>query len=172
MRTTTRANMCAMAALMAAIGAGLAALPVQAQVGQGEADGLIGSWQVTISVTNPPGFASFPVLMTYFADGNLLQSRLSYIPSFGVLETTAHGGWQRNRNQISATTYALSQGAPGNAALNGAFFGTEKVNFNPVIGPTGNTFTAAWTSTVYDPSGNPIIGGNGTMTGVRAPIGQ
>jgi hypothetical protein len=160
----------AVAALAAVVGTGVAIWPAHAQVGQGEANGLVGSWRVTINVTNPPGFPSFPVLMTFHADGTVLQSRLSYIPAFGVLETTAHGGWKRNGSQILATTYALSQGAPGNAALNGAFFGTEKVSFWPVIGHEGNSFTAAWTSTVYDPNGNPIVVGNGTMTGGRALV--
>jgi len=41
--------------------------------------------------------------------------------------------WKGNGGQILATTYALSQGAPGNTALNGAFFGTEKVTFNPAL---------------------------------------
>jgi len=147
--------------------------PARAQVGQGEANGLVGSWRVTVNVTNPPGFASFPVLMTFHADGTMLQSRLIYIPAFGVLETTAHGAWKRiNGNQIAATTFALVQGAPGNAALNGAFFGTEKVSFQPVIAGDGNSFTAPWASTVYDPNGNviPVGSGNGILSGVRVQV--
>jgi len=124
-----------------------------------------------VNVTNPSGFPSFPVLMTFHGDGTTLQSRLSYIPTFGVVETTAHGAWKvTDGNQIAATTFSLIQGAPGNAALNGAFFGTEQVNFQPVIAPDGNSFNTQWTSTVFDPSGNPIIKGNGTLSGVRIQV--
>jgi hypothetical protein len=156
------------AALAALAVASMATRAARAQVGQGEADGFVGSWRVTVNVTDPPGPPSFPVLMTFHADGTLLQSRPYYIPAFGVLETTHHGAWKRiDGNQIAATTYSLAQGAPGNAALNGQFFGTEKVNFHPVMGDDGNTFTALWTSTVYDSGGNPIVQGSGNLSGIR-----
>ncbi|SPF54723.1 exported hypothetical protein [Candidatus Sulfopaludibacter sp. SbA4] len=67
----------AVAVLTAVAGAGVATGPARAQVGQGEANGLVGSWRVTVNVTNPPGVPSFPVLMTFHADGTMLQSRLS-----------------------------------------------------------------------------------------------
>jgi hypothetical protein len=161
----------AVAVLLAAAGATVATKPARAQDGQGQANGLVGSWRVTVNVTDPAGFPSFPVLMTFHADGTMLQSRLSYIPAFGVIETTAHGAWKPlNVAQIAATTFALVQGAPGNTALNGAFVGTEKVNFQPVIASDGNSFTALWTSTVYDPSGNPIVLGSGNLSGVRVQV--
>lgn len=161
-------------AVFAALALGIMAIqPAHAQVGAGEANGLVGSWRVTVNVTNPSGFPSFPVLMTFQADGTTLQSRLSYIPAFGVVETTAHGAWKRiDSSQIAVTTFLLAQGAPGNAALNGAFFGTEQVNFQPVIAADGNSFSAQWTSTFFDPNGNPIIKGNGNLSGVRIQVEQ
>ena len=88
-----------------------------------------------------------------------------------MLETTHHGAWKRiDGNQIAATTFSLVQGAPGNAALNGEFFGTEKVSFQRVIAGDGNPFRAQWTSTVYDPSGNPIMQGSGNLSGVRIQV--
>lgn len=176
MKPTTRVNtfpkrVWAHLLLAAFAVASMAMRPASAQVGHGEANGLIGSWRVTVNVTDPQGVPSFPVLMTFHADGTMLQSRPSYIPAFGVLETTHHGAWKRiNGDQIAATTFSLAQGAPGNAALNGAFFGTEKVSFQPVIGGDSDSFTAQWTSTVYDPGGNPIVNGSGTLSGVRIQV--
>ena len=176
MKSTTRVNSFSRRVWAAVVVATVTAVsvaprPAHAQVGQGEADGLIGSWRVTVNVTNPPGPPSFPVLMTFHADGTLLQSRPSYIPAFGVLETTMHGAWKRIHGfQIAATTFALAQGAPGNAQLNGAFFGTEQVNFQPVISGDGNSFTAQWTSIVYDPNGSPIIQGSGNLSGTRIQV--
>jgi len=109
--------------------------------------------------------------MTFFGDGNMSQSRLYFLPAFGVLTTSFHGAWSRiNGNQIATTSFSLAQGAPSNAALNGAFFGTEKVNFQPVLSADGNSFTAQWTSTVFDPSGNQIMQNSGTLSGVRIQV--
>jgi hypothetical protein len=161
-------------AMLAALAvASMAIQPAHAQVGQGQADGMVGSWRVTVNVTDPQGFPSFPVLMTFHADGTVLQTRPLYIPAFGVVETTHFGAWKRiNDTQIAATTFSLAQGAPGNTVLNGAFFGTEQVNFQPIIAPDGNSFSAQWTSTVFDPNGNPIIKGSGNLSGVRVQVEQ
>ena len=155
--------------------AGMAIRPSSAQArqadGGGEANRLIGTWQATANVAEPQGFPSFPVLMTFHADGTMQQSRTSYIPAFGALETPHYGAWKRiSETQFAVTDLALVQGAPGNAALNGAFFGTEKVNFRPVLSSDGNSFTAQWTSTVYDPDGNTILESNGTLSGVRIQV--
>jgi hypothetical protein len=134
----------------------------------------VGSWRVNVNVTNPAGFPSFPVMMTIHADGTMVQTRLGYIP-FGpagaVLEGTGHGAWQRvTGNQIAATFLTLIQGAPGNNILNGAFWASEKVNFRPVIGPDGNTFTANWSGTVTDTNGIVVLHGGGNMTAVRVQV--
>jgi hypothetical protein len=151
--------------------AGMTTQPANAQVGRGEADSIIGSWRVTVNVSDPQGFPSFPVLMTFHADRTMLQTRPLYIPAFGVLETTHFGAWKRiNETQIAATTFSLAQGAPGNAALNGALFGTEQVNFQAVVAPDGNSFNAQWTSTVFDPSGDVILKGSGNLSGVRIQV--
>lgn len=159
-------------ALLAAFAlAGLATQPANAQAEKREADGMVGSWRVTVNVTDPQAVPSFPVLMTFHADGTMLQTRPLYIPSFGVLETTHFGAWKRiSGTQIAATSLSLAQGAPGNTTLNGAFFGTEQVNFQPVIGPDGNSFEAQWTSTVLDPDGNLLVKGSGNLSGVRIQV--
>lgn len=127
-----------LAACAALVAASVATQPANAQVGHGQADGMIGSWRVTVNVTDPQGVPSFPVLMTFHADGTVVQTRPLYIPAFGVMETTHFGAWKRiSDTQIAATTFSLAQGAPGNTALNGAFFGTEQVNFQPVIASDG-----------------------------------
>jgi hypothetical protein len=151
--------------------ASMATHPACAQVGQGEADGLVGSWRVTATVTSLQGIPPFPVLMTFHEDGTMSQSRLYYLPAFGVLSTSFHGAWKRvGENQIATTSFSLAQGAPGNAALNGAFFGTEKVSFQPVLASDGNSFAAQWVSTVYDPNGNTIMQNTGTLSGVRIQV--
>jgi hypothetical protein len=151
--------------------AGIGTWRAAAQEGQGEAGGIIGSWSVTASVSTLQGVPPFPVLMTFHADGTMSQSRLYYLPAFGVLSTSFHGAWNRVKgNQIATTSLSLAQGAPGNAALNGAFFGTETVNFRPVLSADGNSFTAQWTSTVVDPSGHQIMQNGGTLSGVRIQV--
>jgi hypothetical protein len=142
-----------------------------AQVGKGVGGGIVGAWRVTATVTTLQGVPPFPVLMTFCADGTMSQSRLYFLPAFGVLSTSFHGVWNRvNGNQIATTSLSLAQGAPGNAALNGAFYGTETVNFQPVLSADGNSFTAQWTSTVVAPIGNLILQSNGTLSGVRIQV--
>jgi hypothetical protein len=63
-------------AVLTAVGAAAVAMPARAQVGEGEANGLIGSWRVTVNVTNPSGFPSFPVLMTLELNPNRPGPRL------------------------------------------------------------------------------------------------
>ncbi len=177
MKTTTLnivlKRMWALAVFAAFTLASMATQPAYAQVGDGQADGMVGSWRVTATVTSLQGIPPFPVLMTFHADGTMSQSRLYYLPAFGVISTSFHGAWKRiDANQIATTSFSLAQGAPGNAALNGAFFGTEKVSFQPVLASDGNSFTAQWTSTVYDPSGNQIMQNNGDLSGVRIQVDQ
>jgi hypothetical protein len=142
-----------------------------AQVGEGVGGGIVGAWRVTATVSTLQGVPPFPVLMTFNADGTMSQSRLYYLPAFGVLSTSFHGVWNRvNGNQIATTSLSLAQGAPGNAALNGAFYGTETVNFHPMLSADGNSFTAQWASTVVDPNGNQIMQNGGTLSGVRIQV--
>lgn len=145
--------------------------PASAQTQDNEPSHLVGSWRVTVNVSEPQGVPSFPVLMAFHPDNTMLQTRPTYVPSFGVLETTHFGAWKRiTDTQFAATTFSLVQGAPGNTALNGAFFGTDQVSFQPVVAGDGNSFTAQWTNRVVDPSGNIIVQGSGTMSGVRIQV--
>ncbi|HYW46189.1 MAG TPA: hypothetical protein VE959_25210 [Bryobacteraceae bacterium] len=163
--------------LLAIASCGPVSSVMYAQDGNGDAGRIVGSWRVTVTVTNPPGFplSSFPVMMTFHSDGTALGSRLSYIPygpGGAVLETTGHGAWQRSPgNQISAVLQQLLQGGPGNTVLlNGVFWATETVKFSPVVGPDGNSFTAPWTGTVVDTNGITVLQGGGTMSAVRVQV--
>jgi hypothetical protein len=175
MKPTIRANTFSkrvwiLVVLAAVAAATLAMRPASAQAGE-EDKSPVGSWRTTATVTSLQGIPPFPVLMTFQADGTMSQSRLYYLPAFGVMTTSFHGAWKRiDGNQIATTSFSLAQGAPGNAALNGAFFGTEKVDFQPVMGSDGNSFTAQWTSTVFDPNGNQIMQNTGALSGVRIHV--
>ncbi|HLK69577.1 MAG TPA: hypothetical protein VKU19_39375 [Bryobacteraceae bacterium] len=163
--------------LAAMAGCGLVSTLAHAQDNQGDSARIVGSWRVTVTVTNPPGFplTSFPVMMTFHSDGTTLGSRLSYIPygpGGAVLETTGHGAWQRSSaNRINAVLQQLLQGGPGNTVLlNGVFWATETVKFQPVLGPDGNSFTAPWTGAVVDTTGMTVLQGGGTMSAVRVQV--
>ena len=63
--------------------------------------------------------SGFPVLMTFWsADGTMSQSRLYYLPAFGVLSTSFHGVWNRvHGNQIATTSLSLAQGCDGRCRI-------------------------------------------------------
>jgi hypothetical protein len=176
MKSPTRVNavpkrvlILAVLAVLAMVGLATRAASVQAD--EQEPNRLVGSWRVTVNVTDPQGFPAFPTLMTFHADGTMMQSRPYFIPQFGALETTHHGAWKQiNATRFAVNDFALAQGAPGNAALNGTFFGTDNVTFQPVLADDGNSFIAQWPSTALDTNGNLIVKSSGTMSGARIQV--
>lgn len=172
MKPMTKVNMVpkrasALALLGALVGLGAAIQGARAQVEDGP-NRLLGSWRVTVSVAEPQGQPAFFTLMTFQSEGTMMQSRPYFVPQFGAMETAHHGAWKRiGANRFAVNDFALIQGAPGNAALNGAFLGTDNVSFQPVLADDGDSFTAQWTSRALDPNGNPIVLSSGTMSGVR-----
>jgi hypothetical protein len=176
MKMTTTVNVVSkriwlLAVVAVVLVAGMAIRTANAQVGYQEPNRLVGSWRVTVNIAEPPGHPAFPTLMTFQSEGTMMQSRPYFIPEFGAMETAHHGVWKRiNATHFAVNDFALAQGAPGNAALNGAFFGTDNVRFQPVLADDGNSFTAQWTSVALDPNGNLIVKSSGTMSGVRIQV--
>lgn len=176
MKTTSRLNavskrVWALTVLAALAVSGIAIRAASAQVENQEPNRVVGSWRVAVTVTDPQGASGFLTLMTFHTDGTMMQSRPYFVPQFGALETAHHGAWKRiDATHFAVNDFALIQGAPGNNALNGAFFGTDNVRFQPVLADDGNSFTAQWTTTALDPNGNLIVKASGTMSGTRIQV--
>jgi len=151
------------AAGAAATGA-LVAIPSPAR-----ADGsqeIVGSWSATVTVTMPP-LGSFASLLSFHADGTLVESRRLFLADspFGpVLETGGHGAWERTGpGRYDAFFRFLLQQAPPSA---GVPVGMDDVALQletNASGVLGGTFL----STITDTEGHAVFTAGGTVAAER-----
>ena len=122
---------------------------------------IIGSWQGTVTATNPAGLPPFTSLITFFQEGTTIESRRLYVAAspFGpMLETPAHGSWVHTEgNQFDVKFMFLLQSAADGSAL-----GTDNIRLHLVLDPVRRHLTGTFESTVKDVSGNPIFSAAGT----------
>jgi len=135
--------------------------------------GLVGSWNLTITATDPP-LGSFHGLITFVSDGTVVEARRLYIPEtpFGpILETPGHGAWERLGSREFAVFFRfLIQGAPDNAAARGVELGTDNVKWQPTLDRRTDTLSGPFESKVKDTAGNVIFTARGTVTGTRIAV--
>jgi hypothetical protein len=122
---------------------------------------ITGSWQGTVTATNPPGLPPFTSLITFFQEGTTIESRRLYVPAspFGpMLETAAHGSWVHTEgNQFEVKFMFLLQSETDGSAL-----GTDNIRLHLVLDPLRRHLTGTFESTVKDVSGNPIFSASGS----------
>jgi hypothetical protein len=142
--------------------------PLQAADGQH----LSGSWNMTITATEPPGLPPFKGLITFTRDGEVVESRRLYVPAtpFGpLLETPGHGAWKRTEEGRFAVAFRfLLQAAPNNPIFtNGEDLGTDNIRLQIEPENGGDSFTGTFRSQVKDPGGNVVFEARGTVAGTR-----
>lgn len=91
-----------------------------------------GPWEGVVRSTTeqrPP----LTTLLTFTADGNLVESRRLYLPQSPLGPLVAmpgHGEWRRSKNGgFDATIVLLYQGAPEHPTSPGVVIGREKVRY-------------------------------------------
>jgi len=169
-RTTRRQALRTAGATALAGGAALAGAQGAAAAGD---QGLAGSWQGTVTATDPP-LGSFTSLFTFTPDGSVVEARRLYLPDspFGpLLETPGHGSWER----VGPRTYAISfrfllQGAPDNAAFRGQDLGTDNVRWQPTLDRSTARLSGPFQSDVKDPGGAVVFTARGTVTAMRIAV--
>lgn len=136
-------------------------IPGQLSFSQTVMGAITGSWQGTVTATNPPGLPPFTSLITFFQEGTTIESRRFYVAAspFGpMLETPAHGSWVHTEaNQFEVKFMFLLQSATDGSAL-----GTDNIRLHLVLDPIRRHLTGTFESTVKDVSGNPIFSATGT----------
>src|SRR5579871_1930474 len=104
---------------------------------------IAGSWQGTVTATNPPGLPAFTSLITFFQEGSTIESRRPYVAAspFGpMLETAAHGAWVRTeRNQFEVKFMFLLQSATDGSAL-----GTDNIRLHLTLDPLQRHLTGTF----------------------------
>lgn len=140
----------------------LAALTQASGTGQQGGGRLEGTWDVQVTIRNCQSGAeirSFKSLTT-FMSGETLIDTTSGIRQ--ALRKPGHGVWAHARRQ----TYRFSfQSFNFDSA--GTFTGWTKIAHEASLDSTGDAYTSAGTSEVYDPDGNLLTTGCSTTTATR-----
>lgn len=140
-----------------------AALPTRADAPNGQDRNdkrtLTGNWMVTVTpVTSPPGLApAFLTLVTYFADGNLLQES-----SGNTIRTTGRGNWERTGHQQFTQSFIFFR---FDAAR--TYLGTRVVTSTIRLSEDGRSYQADSVGQNFDTSGNLLSTSQVTEVGQR-----
>lgn len=147
----------------------LTSLAVSAQSGGGDPSTgfgpvFTGTWQF---VSQSPGQAAAPGLVTFAADGTVIASGLP-VQAAGpavVFISPAQGVWQAaGADNAMATVILLVADAQGHPR------GSETDHLRLTLAPGGQTFQGKFTATVSDPTGKVENTLNGTLNGTRVAI--
>ncbi len=129
-----------------------------------------GSWKGVVRFTTeqrPP----LTTLLTFTADGNLVESRRLYLPASPLgplLATPGHGEWRRSKNGgFDATIVVLYQGAPEHPTSPGVVIGREKVRYKLQLLNGGQQLQGTILVEVQDAEGNVVSSDPGTIEATR-----
>jgi len=128
----------------------------------GEAEQLVGTWQVQSTPRNcqtGAALRTFPALNIFVPGGSMLGTSAGLSPA---LVSNAYGVWQHTGGPNFTNTFMAFRFNP-----DGTYTGTEKHTRMIVLGPDFNEFIATVSIEISDPSGNVIATGCATQTGRR-----
>jgi hypothetical protein len=129
-----------------------------------------GAWKGVVRFTTeqwPP----LTTLLTFTADGNLVESRRLYLqesPLGPLLATPGHGEWRRSKNGgFDATIVVLYQGASEHPTSPGIVIGREKVRYKLQLANGGQQLQGTILVEVQDAEGNVVSSDPGTIEATR-----
>jgi hypothetical protein len=129
-----------------------------------------GSWKGVLRPTTeqrPP----LTTLLTFTADGNLVESRRLYLPESPLgplLATPGHGEWRRSKTGgFDATIVVLYQGAPEHPTSPGIVIGREKVRYKLQLVNGAQQLQGTILIDVQDAEGNVVSSDSGTIEATR-----
>jgi hypothetical protein len=145
-----------MVAAMVAAGA-ISASSGDRRGGQG-ANGLVGSWELTVNrgPLLPPvkGLTTYTRGHSVIGTGNL------------VIRGPAHGTWEHVSGRLYADTHVFFRFDP-----TGAFLGTQRIKETLRLAQDGDSYTAVALSDQFDPNGNLVASGlRATITATRIEV--
>lgn len=129
-----------------------------------------GSWEGVAQSTTIP-LSPLTTLLTFGADGNLVESHRLYLPQSPlgpVLATSGHGEWRRSKNdKFEATIVLLYQGASDHPTSPGVVIGREKVRYQFQLIRGGEQLQGTILVEIHDAAGNIVFSGPGTIEATR-----
>lgn len=129
-----------------------------------------GSWEGVARSTTVP-LPPLTTLLTFTADGNLIESRrlfLAQSPLGPLVATPGHGEWRRSKGGgFDATIVLLYQGAPEHPSSPGVVIGREKVRYKFQLVNGGQQLQGTILVEIQDAEGNVVFSGPGTIEATR-----
>jgi hypothetical protein len=126
---------------------------------------LVGSWDVTVTLPNPPPVPPTlaRALATFSRDGTTIETAAAP----GTVRGASHGGWKQIGPRLFSVTRIFFRLNP----QTGALLGTQKINATVRVARGGQSFAAVSVSEQYDPAGNLTVGGlRATAVGKRIGV--
>lgn len=129
-----------------------------------------GSWEGVARSTTVP-LLPLTTLLTFTADGNLVESRRLYLPQSPLgplVATSGHGEWRRSKGGgFDAIIVLLYQGAPEHPTSPGVVIGREKVRYKFQFVNGVEKLHGTILVEVQDAAGNVVFSGPGTIEATR-----
>ena len=135
---------------------------VSAQVQNLNEQGLIGSWDVTVTArdceSGTPLF-SFLAVQTYNQGGTMQASNLG---APGIIYLDSHGVWEHEKGRQYSAAFRVLKYNP-----DGTFAGKDVIRDVISLGLGGDSYTSTGTVEILAPNGDLIIRGCATTTATR-----
>jgi hypothetical protein len=156
----------ALIALTVTVAAGaISASAARSDSEHGSASSLVGTWDVTVTIQNPPP-GLVPVqrlLATFTRDGGTTES--AAVPA--ALRGASHGAWYRTGRDLFSMTRVFFRFNP----QTGAYLGTQKINATIRVAAGSETFKAVSLAELRDADGNLVLAGlRSTAVGTRMHV--
>lgn len=138
-----------------------AQVPVSAQGQSGNEQGLVGSWNVVVSLRDCETgtvFVSFPAMMTYNQGGTTQQTA---IPEPGSTALPGHGVWSHQTGRHYSGAFQFFTLNPDGT------FGRVIVRSAISLGQGGNSYTSTDTAEIFNANGDLLFRSCSTSTATR-----
>jgi hypothetical protein len=156
--TRSVAGAIALFAVVALVAAGAISASSGDHRGGRGANGLVGSWELTVN--RGPLLPPVKGLTTYTRGHSVIGT------ANVVIRGPAHGTWEHVSGRLYADTHVFFRFDP-----TGAFLGTQRINENVRLAPDGDSYTAVAISSQFDPNGNLVASGlRATITATRIHV--
>ena len=135
---------------------------VSAQEQSGNEHGLVGSWNVQVTIRDcqtGAALANFPAMITYNQGGTMQETALGADP---LLRLPGHGVWSQHNGRRYSSAFQFFRFNP-----DGTFAGRNIIRGAIRLGQSGNEFTTTDTVGVFDANGNLIVTACATARATR-----
>lgn len=130
--------------------------------GQNGNEGLVGSWNVQVTIRDcqtGATFVTFPAMITYNQGGTMQETANDATP---LLRLPGHGVWSHQTRRTYSRAFQFFR-----YNADRTYAGTAKINVQIELNRSGSSYNATGVFEFFDPNGNSIVSGCATETATR-----